>query len=183
MQTENLSHGHREWPRGSCSVAAPPPSSHPACSLPSMPLIVLERGGPFLLTSLVLLFPQGPAPRKRNCCRTSDVTPVSRLPLSLTSYTHTHISLLPEGRQLTAGLRQRARRKGIHCRRRLYLLWKGTALLVSIALFSWCSGEHSFAQLIMWCDLFHIFFIAKQKEIEFINIINNMRYVRYWLSC
>lgn len=96
---------------------------------------------------------------------------------------HTNISLLPEGRQLTAGLRQRARKKGIRSRRRLYLQWKGTALLVSIALFSWCSGEHIFAQLIMWCYLFHIFFIAKQKEIEFINIMNNMRYVRYWLSC
>lgn len=39
------------------------PAAHPAHSLSSMPLIVLGRGGPFLLTTLVLLFLQGPALR------------------------------------------------------------------------------------------------------------------------
>lgn len=52
MQTEIPSQRHWEWPSGCYSVAASPPSCHPAHSLSSMPLIVLGRGGPFLLTSL-----------------------------------------------------------------------------------------------------------------------------------
>lgn len=54
---------------GCCSMAASPPSCHPAHSLSSMPLIVLGRGGSFLLTALVLLFPQRPAPRTWNLLR------------------------------------------------------------------------------------------------------------------
>lgn len=73
MQTANLSQKHWEWPSGCYSMAASPPSCHPAHSLSSMPLIVLGRGGPFLLTSPVLLFLQGPALRTWSCREILDV--------------------------------------------------------------------------------------------------------------
>lgn len=57
--TEALRMTQRLLQHGSVSSQLPIPLH----SLSSMPLIVLGRGGPFLLTSLVLLFLQGPALR------------------------------------------------------------------------------------------------------------------------
>lgn len=156
MQTQIPSPKHWEWPGGCYSMAASPPSCHPARSLSSMPLIVLWRGGPFLLTSLVLLFLQGPALRTWNCWESLDVTGDTFSPCVGPPST-AHISTLQTA-PIKAGLRRRsvalsddARRKGIHWRRGLCLLQTGRGLLVSILLFSLLWGNTFPYNWLGWC--------------------------------
>lgn len=137
-----------QWPSGCSSMAVPPPSCHPAHSLSSMALIVLGRGGPFLLTSLVLLFLQGPALRTWNCCETLDVTRDT----ASSDCPKLHASLPPQRAAILGRLKTKtvpggtdARRKGVQWRRGLCLLGTGRALFVSIALFSllWGCNFHT----------------------------------------
>lgn len=147
MQTEILSPRHWEWPGGCYSMAASPPSCHPAHSLSSMPLIVLGRGGPFLLTHL-------------SCSCSSRDQPWGRESVGRVwmwhgfpwfwTFLQLHTSLLSRRHQLRQAwdkelwqypTTRHARRKGIHWRRGLCLLQTGRGLLVSILLFSLLWGN------------------------------------------
>lgn len=193
MQTAIPSPRHWEWPSGCYSMAAPPPSCPPAHSLSSMPLIVLGRGGPFLLTSLVLLSLQGPALRTWNCWESLDVTG-DTAPAAL-DHLRPHTSLLFPAAPIKAGLRRRvvaapgdadARGKGIHWRRGLRLLQTGRGLLVSILLFSLLRGELISIQLTgtllpimcIWC-------LSSTANKKFITrkSFHKGRNARYWFLC
>lgn len=67
MQTENLSQRHWEWPSSCYSMAASPPSCHPAHSLSSIPSLCWEEEAHSYSHALVLLFLQGPALRTWSC--------------------------------------------------------------------------------------------------------------------
>lgn len=169
MQTETPSPRHWEWPGGCYSMAASPPSCHPAHSLSSMPLIVLGRGGPFLLTALVLLSLQGPALRTWNCWESFGCHPWRR-----SFHLQPHASPPSTTAPIKAGLRGRvvtesddtdARGEGVHWRRGLCLLQTGRGLLVSILLFSLLWGEHILMRLtrMMWPIPMHLMFFQCSK--------------------